>query len=275
MSIHIHDVTKRFGSFTALDRVNLEVPSGQLLALLGPSGSGKTTLLRIIAGLESPDAGSIQYEDEDVTHVAPKDREVGFVFQHYALFRHMTVFENVAFGMRIGLQGPYKKVPTAEENMRLFRRNRPVTVIEPYYPGFFLQFNPKENSKNGQDSATVLIRANEFGQDITGPTLTQTGWYTFGMSVSPDAAVHYYIKPGVEDLTEADHITTLRPYGIPGTHFNTLFFNICSGDDGKTWSTPIVIDDPQIFYGQSPRPAQTAQRPQQPPQGPLGGLFNR
>jgi hypothetical protein len=164
----------------------------------------------------------------------------------------------VAFGMRVGLQGPFKKLP--EGDSRFFRR-RPVTVIEPYYPGFFFQFNPKETAQDGRDSVTLLIRANEYGQDVAGPVITQTGWWTFGMSISPDATVHYYAKPGVDDLTDADYITSTRPYGIPGTHFNTLFFNICSGDDGKTWSTPIVIDDPQIFYGQTPRPAQTAQKP--------------
>src|SRR5262245_40568648 len=101
MSITVKQVTKRFGSFLALDNVNLDVPPGELLALLGPSGSGKTTLLRIISGLELPDSGSVHYEAEDVTDAAVRDRNVGFVFQHYALFRHMTVFENVAFGLRV------------------------------------------------------------------------------------------------------------------------------------------------------------------------------
>src|SRR6516225_8287108 len=101
MSITVKHVTKRFGSFTALNDVSVEVPTGALLALLGPSGSGKTTLLRIIAGLENADAGTILHHDEDVTQRSPKERNVGFVFQHYALFRHMTVFENVAFGMRV------------------------------------------------------------------------------------------------------------------------------------------------------------------------------
>jgi sulfate transport system ATP-binding protein len=101
MSITVKQVTKRFGDFLALDDLNLEVPSGSLLALLGPSGSGKTTLLRIIAGLEVPDAGAVHYEDEDVTGTRVRDRNVGFVFQHYALFRHMNVFENIAFGMRV------------------------------------------------------------------------------------------------------------------------------------------------------------------------------
>jgi sulfate/thiosulfate transport system ATP-binding protein len=101
MSITANNVTKRFGSFVALDRVNVECPAGKLVALLGPSGSGKTTLLRIIAGLETPDSGSIHYESDDVTNHSTKDRQIGFVFQHYALFRHMTVFENVAFGLRV------------------------------------------------------------------------------------------------------------------------------------------------------------------------------
>jgi sulfate transport system ATP-binding protein len=101
MSITLNGITKRFGSFLALDDVSLEVPSGALLALLGPSGSGKTTLLRIIAGLEVADAGSVFYQDEDVTDAAVRERNVGFVFQHYALFRHMNVFENIAFGLRV------------------------------------------------------------------------------------------------------------------------------------------------------------------------------
>src|SRR5437870_12660039 len=101
MSISVKQVSKSFGSFRALEHVSLEVAGGSLVALLGPSGSGKTTLLRIIAGLEVPDAGTVLYQDEDVTEAAVKDRNVGFVFQHYALFRHMTVFENVAFGLRV------------------------------------------------------------------------------------------------------------------------------------------------------------------------------
>ncbi len=104
MSISVKNITKQFGAFTALDNVSIEVPDGSLLALLGPSGSGKTTLLRVIAGLEQPDSGSVHSQAEDVTRQNARDRNVGFVFQHYALFRHMTVFENVAFGMRVRKQ---------------------------------------------------------------------------------------------------------------------------------------------------------------------------
>src|SRR5438046_10033740 len=101
MGIRITRVTKHFDKFLALANVSLEVPSGALLALLGPSGSGKTTLLRIVAGLEIPDDGSVRYDDQDVTDVGVRERNVGFVFQHYALFRHMSVFDNIAFGLRV------------------------------------------------------------------------------------------------------------------------------------------------------------------------------
>src|SRR5688572_30823551 len=101
MSIEVQNVSKRFGKFIALQEVSVSVPSGSLTALLGPSGSGKTTLLRIIAGLETADGGTVAYHGDDVTSQNARDRNVGFVFQHYALFRHMTVFENVAFGLRV------------------------------------------------------------------------------------------------------------------------------------------------------------------------------
>jgi sulfate transport system ATP-binding protein len=101
MSIEIESIHKQFGSFNALHDVNLTIPSGELVALLGPSGSGKTTLLRIIAGLETPDSGRILFNGEDTTLSHVRERKVGFVFQHYALFKHMTVFDNVAIGLTV------------------------------------------------------------------------------------------------------------------------------------------------------------------------------
>jgi sulfate transport system ATP-binding protein len=101
MSIEIRNVTKRYGTLAVCDDLNLDIEAGELVALLGPSGSGKTTLLRIIAGLETPDAGRVLFHGEDATSTAVRDRGVGFVFQHYALFGHMTISENVAFGLRV------------------------------------------------------------------------------------------------------------------------------------------------------------------------------
>lgn len=101
MSIQVEQVRKNFGDFVAVDNVNLSIQSGELTALLGPSGSGKTTLLRLIAGLEQADAGRIIFHGEDISHQHVSERGVGFVFQHYALFKNMTVFENVAFGLTV------------------------------------------------------------------------------------------------------------------------------------------------------------------------------
>jgi sulfate/thiosulfate transport system ATP-binding protein len=105
MSISVQNVSKRFGDFVALDDVSVDVEAGSLTALLGPSGSGKSTLLRVIAGLETPDSGLVRIGTDDVTGQAPQDRGVGFVFQHYAAFKHMTVYDNVAFGLKIRKRG--------------------------------------------------------------------------------------------------------------------------------------------------------------------------
>jgi sulfate/thiosulfate transport system ATP-binding protein len=113
MAIEARNITKRFGDFVALENVSVAVPAGSLTALLGPSGGGKSTLLRIIAGLESPDEGQVCIEGRDMTGISPQERGVGFVFQHYAAFKHMTVRENVAFGLRI------RKRPKAEVNRRV------------------------------------------------------------------------------------------------------------------------------------------------------------
>jgi sulfate transport system ATP-binding protein len=113
MSIQVTDISKHFGDFAALESVSLEIPSGSLTALLGPSGSGKSTLLRIIAGLELPDGGSVVIDGHDVSHVRPQKRGIGFVFQHYAAFHHMSVRDNVAFGLQI------RKRPKAEVRARV------------------------------------------------------------------------------------------------------------------------------------------------------------
>lgn len=101
MSIQINNISNSFGTFKALDNINIDIQTGELIALLGPSGSGKTSLLRIIAGLEAANQGAILFGEEDITQISAKERKVGFVFQHYALFRHMTVFDNIAYGLKV------------------------------------------------------------------------------------------------------------------------------------------------------------------------------
>ncbi len=113
MSIKVSSITKTFGDFVALDDVTVDLPTGQLTALLGPSGGGKSTLLRVIAGLEQADAGTVAIEGREATHLTPQQRNVGFVFQHYAAFKHLTVARNVAFGLEV------RKRPRAEIKQRV------------------------------------------------------------------------------------------------------------------------------------------------------------
>jgi sulfate/thiosulfate transport system ATP-binding protein len=146
MSIHVKDVSKRFGGHMALDRVSLEVPSGSLVALLGPSGSGKTTLLRIIAGLETADQGSVLLHDEDAGRVDVRDRNIGFVFQHYALFRHMTVYDNIGFALKVRGR-PRKEIDVrVRELLRLIQLEN----IEKRYPS---------QLSGGQRQRVALARA--------------------------------------------------------------------------------------------------------------------
>jgi sulfate transport system ATP-binding protein len=146
MSIIVKGITKNFGDFVALDNVNLEVPRGGLTALLGPSGGGKSTLLRIIAGLEFPDSGEIRIEGRQATWLPPQKRSVGFVFQHYAAFKHLSVYRNVAFGLEI------RKRPKAEI------RKRVTELLELVHLENFADRLPSQLS-GGQRQRMALARA--------------------------------------------------------------------------------------------------------------------
>ena len=150
MSIEVRNVAKMFGRFAALRDVSFTVGSGELVALLGPSGSGKTTLLRVIAGLERPDTGTVHFDGDDATSSSATDRRVGFVFQHYALFRHMTVFENVAFGLRVR---PRARRPPESEIRR--RVHELLTLVQLDYLG---DRHPSQLS-GGQRQRVALARA--------------------------------------------------------------------------------------------------------------------
>ena len=125
---------------------------------------------------------------------------------------------------------------------------RPMLTRETYWPGLFIQFESKEKTGREDDYAWIRIRANNRGGDFRGPQITQTGWWTFGMSFTPDGQVHYYASPGVDDLTEDDYLTSQYPYGYRCERFQTFFFNVCNGDDNRTWSTKWIVDDCFFYY---------------------------
>ena len=150
MSIQVDHITRRFGSFLALNDVNLDVASGELVALLGPSGSGKTTLLRIIAGLEAQDSGRVLFHGEDTSYTDVRKRQVGFVFQHYALFDHMTILDNVAFGLRVKPRNI--RLPDTEI------RRRATELLELVQLGRFSTRFPNQLS-GGQRQRVALARA--------------------------------------------------------------------------------------------------------------------
>lgn len=150
------------------------------------------------------------------------------------------------FGVRIDL-----KTTIVEESKRrrrfLFAR-RKERKQEPYWPGFFFEFHSETDKRFNKDGARLLIRGNSNGHEVPGKVLTP-GWWTFGMTVTPDGRVHYYASPGVDNLTSADYLYSSFPYGYNAELFATLFFNVVNQDDGRTWSTPFVIDDPTIYVG--------------------------
>jgi sulfate/thiosulfate transport system ATP-binding protein len=148
--VSIHNVSRRFGSFAALNEVSLDIPSGELVALLGPSGSGKTTLLRIIAGLDFPDSGRVLINGEDNVTRHPRERGVGFVFQHYALFRHMTVAGNIAFGLKVR--------PRAQRPSQAEIKSRVAALLDLVQLGWLANRYPSELS-GGQRQRVALARA--------------------------------------------------------------------------------------------------------------------
>ena len=150
MSIQVKNIEKHFGAFHALNNISLDFPDGQLVALLGPSGCGKTTLLRIIAGLESADGGQVILEGQDATDVHVRERQVGFVFQHYALFRHMTVFDNIAFGLRVR--------PRATRPSEAEIKKRVMRLLDLVQLGFLADRYPAQLS-GGQRQRIALARA--------------------------------------------------------------------------------------------------------------------
>ena len=160
------------------------------------------------------------------------------------------------FGIRLGVR------TTAEKPRKGFLAFGKSMQNEPYWPGIWVHFKSETSRNVEKDSAFLTIRSNTRGGDFRANEIPveQFGWWTFGMSVSGDGKIHYFGKPGIEDLTMADHITSQLPYGYRAERLNSFFFNICNRNDGRTWSTPFVIDDPEVFVVNSSRVEQLVNR---------------
>ncbi len=154
------------------------------------------------------------------------------------------------FGFRLSTQ-----TTTTSSKKAGFFGSRTVTEAEPYWPGLWIHFRSKGSKGAKEDSAFLTYRGDTRGNDVRCKEIPveDFGWWTMGMSVTGDGMVHYYAKPGVEDLTQADYITSQFPYGFSAQRFRTFFFNVCNRSDGKTWSTPFIIDDPALYVVNSSR----------------------
>ncbi|MGQ0636657.1 MAG: hypothetical protein ACT4QC_18760 [Planctomycetaceae bacterium] len=161
-------------------------------------------------------------------------------------FEYWEKRTGASFGFRAELEGSKWETTTAKKGL-FSRVKRSFRKEEPYWPGFFIQFNSKTDGVNKEDSAVLLVRCDEQGRDLPGPTIKQTGWWTLGMSFTGDGLVHYFASPGVDPLTDRDYIATTKPYGQTGEYLNTFFFNVVTPDDGRSWSTEWVIDDPALY----------------------------
>lgn len=152
-----------------------------------------------------------------------------------------------SFGFRLDVQGS-KEAPGFSG---MFRRRGSFGGFgrksDAYWPGFFIEFHSKSDGQTKTECAVLLIRGDQLGHEITGPVITKPGWWTLGMSVTPDGRVHYYAHAGVENLTSKDLITSQYPYGFEAELMSTFFFNVTNMDDGRSWSTPWIIDDPALY----------------------------
>ena len=149
-----------------------------------------------------------------------------------------------SFGFRIETMTHVWKPATG----KLFKKVGKTRQLDQAWPGMFVQLNCKSDSPNKEDNAVFVIRANENGNDfVAGPVITEPGWWTMGMTLSPDGRVHYYATKGTGPLRPTDRIASTMPYGEPNLQMNTLFFNVMSADNGRTWSTDWIVDDVEVF----------------------------
>lgn len=244
----------------------VDTPEGGL-----PGSKGALALQTLYSGV--PGQLSHKFQQDDL--IANVSQKMGYMLPaawtpSYVVRVYVPPFEQweqrvgSSFGFRADCQTIINK-PTKVG--RLFRTGGTSREMEQYWPGFFIQFNGKNHPQhNTQNTATILIRSGERGEDIPGPVITRPGWWTLGMTITPDGKVHYYGHEGVANLTSKDFLYSNFPYGYKCLQTSTYFFNIVNQDDGRSWSTRWIIDDPKVYVATRPytAPAQVAKLPVQP-----------
>lgn len=223
----------------------VETPVGGL-----PGSKGSLLIMSRDTGVPGTRSNKLQQDDllAVIGRPIPVSRMPSFVVRVFVPpFEDFEKRTGITFGVRAGCSGPRTKTETAGGIVGFFGVTKTTTDVEPYWPGFFIHFNSKHDGRHKEDSAYFILRANQRGQDFRGPDIPGSGWWTLGMSFTPDGMVHYYARPGVEDLRPEDHLASMYCYGAKCETFETFFFNVCSPDDGRTWSTPWIIDDPTLY----------------------------
>ncbi|MEM9657528.1 MAG: hypothetical protein AAF961_04120 [Planctomycetota bacterium] len=229
----------------------------------GLAGSERALLLRTLrSGIPGYNSNDVQQDDL----VANCISRIGTIpvseIPSFTVRVYMPPFEEWEnrSGPHFGIRGSASTTVT-EKSGGFFSRTE--TKAEPYWPGMWINFRSETSRRNDSDSAYLTVRGNTRGQDFRAAEIKEPGWWTFGMSFTGDGMVHYYAKPGIEDLTASDHITSQFPYSFRAERFRTYFFNVCNRNSGRTWSTAFVIDDPKLFVVHSRRVEQVVARKQQ------------
>lgn len=224
----------------------VETPAGGI-----PGSKGALAIQTLNSGIPGQISNKFQQDDliaglAQTIGYLPVNRSPSFVVRVYMPpFDQWEKRTGSHFGFRADCQTTIDN-PKSSSGFGRFRRSEPSKKLENYWPGFFVQFNRKADGYQ-EDHAILLLRSGSRGEDVPGPKITTPGWWTIGMSFTPDGQVHYYAKPGVDDLKASDHLYSSFPYSYRCQQVNTYFFNIVNQDDGKTWSTRFVVDDPKIY----------------------------
>lgn len=229
----------------------VETPPGGL-----PGSNGALLMQSLHTGIPNRPSGQMHQED--------------FICNvQYRMGGPLTVRQSPSITTRVYLppiaewerrSGPHFAFRAAVETTKMERKQRFLFSStseenEVYWPGLFICLDSKHQTRKEHDYAYFRVRANRNGGDFKGPAITSTGWWTLGMSFTPDGMVHYYAKPGVEDLTQDDYLTSQYPYGYKCERFRSFFYNVVNSDNGRDWTTPWIVDDPKVFVLQGGRVA--------------------